>query len=523
MKRIVLLCIAAAFATLHYPAHGQRPGRANKSVSEPAVQEVTEHITYDSLAVRRNEMTAEEARLKARLDEARRAYAENTPSRETIAAEIIELEKSLYDVRNSLDSLTARMAVMEQEQGYSLPVLNTGYTAADSGSTMLVDNNYFRNNLTQSDYRQLLDAQDTETKTAALVEALQQNYAHMSSLVDEYGKASKGTHADSLYSAIKTIEAENIRLSSELGAEWSKVFDTKVYVYNYILDKNNETELLTLQEEQMNNLRLLETEVRGEYMYDALAVYALQKLFLTKYETRLADLADLTEAADSLNSLVPPTSHINDFFVPSLDTEERIFYDFIDAQIIKPSRYANSSQIPTVEIFPRGSMYRILLGAYIKPQPVSVFRSVYPLFREVKADKKSYYYTGGYATYDEATAAAARLKKAGFRNPRVVAWHNGVYDPAPGAGDKPVASTSTNAKVRYRVEISGAGESLSGAVRDVITTQAAGKEISRTTAPDTGDPLFVVGSFNNKALAEALVNGITAIDPTLTLRVVEIK
>ena len=523
MKRIVLPLMAAVIATLCYPVHGQHSGRIKEPTSPPAVQEASQHITYDSLAVRRNEMITEEARIKSRLDEARKAYAENTPDKGNIATKIIELEKSLYDIRNSLDSLIARMTVMEQQQGYSLPILNTGYITSDTGSTMLVDNNYFRDNLTQSDYRQLLDAQNAETKVSVMVQTIQQNYAHLASLVNEYGKASKGPYADSLYSAIKTIQAENIHLASELGTEWSKVFDTKVYAYNYILDKNNETELLILQEEQMNNLRLLETEIRGEYMYDALAVYALQKLFLTKYETRLADLANLTEAADSLGSLIPPTSHINDFFVPSLNTEERIFYDFIDAQIIKPSRYTSSSQIKTVEIFPRGSMYRILLGAYTKPQPVSIFRSVYPLFREVKGDKKNYYYTGGYATFEEATAAAARLKKAGFRNPRVVAWHNGIYDPAPGTGDTPVTGTRPNTKIRYRVEINGAGESLSGAVRDVIFTQAAGKEISRITSPDTGEPLFVVGAFNNKALAEALVNGIGAIDPTLTLRVVEIK
>lgn len=170
-------------------------------------------------------------------------------------------------------------------------------------------------------------------------------------------------------------------------------------------------------------------------------------------------------------------------------------------------------------------MYRILLGAYSRPQPVSVFRNVYPLSQETKADRKHYYYAGGYATYAEAEEAAARLKRQGFRNPRVVAWHDGLYDAAPGAesGSAVTEPSGQTTRIRYRVEIGGAGESLSRVVRDVISTQAAGKEVSRTADAETGEPLFVVGSFNNKTLAEALVQDIDTVEPGLTIRIVAVQ
>ena len=289
-----------------------------------------------------------------------------------------------------------------------------------------------------------------------------------------------------------------------------------------MLDKNGESDILAVQEKQMNNMLLLEAEIEGEYMYEEVARYALQKLLIAGYEIRIADRAGLTGAADSLNSLTPPTSHIDDYFLPVLNTRERMFYDFADAQIVRPAKYANINQVPQVEIFPRGSMYRILLGAYSRPQPVSVFRNVYPLSQETKADRKHYYYAGGYATYAEAEEAAARLKRQGFRNPRVVAWHDGLYDAAPGA-ESGSAVTEPSTRIRYRVEIGGAGESLSRVVRDVISTQAAGKEVSRTADPETGEPLFVVGSFNNKTLAEALVQDIDTVEPGLTIRIVAVQ
>ena len=107
----------------------------------------------------------------------------------------------------------------------------------------------------------------------------------------------------------------------------------------------------------------------------------------------------------------------------------------------------------------------------------------------------------------------------------MVAWHDGLYDAAPGAesGSAVTEPSGQTTRIRYRVEIGGAGESLSRVVRDVISTQAAGKEVSRTAAADTGAPLFVGGSFNNKPLAEALVQDIDTVEPGLTIRIVAVQ
>ena len=238
---------------------------------------------------------------------------------------------------------------------------------------------------------------------------------------------------------------------------------------------------------------------------------------------RLADLAALGEAADSLAGVPLPTEHIADFFLPPLDTREKMFYDLADATPVRPARYANVRQIPQVQIFPRGTIYRILLGAYSQPPAVSVFRSVAPLSQETKADRRTYYYAGGYASYEEAQAAAARLKKLGFRNPRIVAWQDGTYDAEPGATTTPKPGTPGKNQPEYRVEIRNASaEGLSRMVRDVIATRATGKEISRISDSATGEPVFVVGTFSNRTLAETVVGAIQEADPSLDVSLVTI-
>lgn len=59
-------------------------------------------------------------------------------------------------------------------------------------------------------------------------------------------------------------------------------------------------------------------------------------------------------------------------------------------------------------------------------------------------------------------------------------------------------------------------------VRDVIATRATGKEISRISDTTTGEPVFVVGSFSNRTLAENIVAAVEAADPTLSVSLVTI-
>lgn len=159
----------------------QRPAKGRKTVvQQPAP------VSYDSLAMRRNELAGKEARLKERLDEARELFSSDSPGKEALGANIVELEQALFDVRADLESLSETMARMEREQGFSLPVMPAATAAADNGKTMLVDNDYFRDNLSAADYKQLLAAQKKESEVAELIGKLQENYDQMALLLPVY-------------------------------------------------------------------------------------------------------------------------------------------------------------------------------------------------------------------------------------------------------------------------------------------------------------------------------------------------
>lgn len=514
MKRVLSPYLLVFLLLLPASSAGQRP-RRNRSVE--SVQDTPRN--YESLIRQRKELTVKEAQLINRLDQARELFSPDAPGNEALGNKIVELENALFALRSQLDELDALIAPLEEVGMVALREV-----PAEAGKAMIVANRYFHENLSEEDYELLLTAQLNEQKVDRLLGSLRNNYDQLSALIPVYYLAPKGQQADSLFSRIDRLAEENEILADSIGSVWSTIFDTKIYAYNYILDKCGEKELLAEQERQMNNLLMLQSEIEGEYMYEEAALYALQKLLITGYEQRMADIAGLREAADSLGNLVPPTSHIADYFLPVLDTRKRMFYDFADVELTRPARYSSANPIPPLEIFPRGDMYRILLGAYSKAQPVSVFRGAYPLSHEVKDDRKHYYYAGGYRTYTEAENAAARLKKSGFRNPRVVAWHDGKYhdEPAHRVSADGGNTKKPDNRVHYMIEITGAGDNLSRVVKDVIAKQGAGKEISRSSDPVNGESVFVVGAFNNRSLAESLVNEILSVDPGLSVTLVSV-
>ena len=118
--------------------------------------------------------------------------------------------------------------------------------------------------------------------------------------------------------------------------------------------------------------------------------------------------------------------------------------------------------------------------------------------------------------------AAARLKRQGFRNPRVVAWHDGLYDAAPGAeSGSAVTEPSTRDTLPCRDRRSRR-EPEPRRPRRHINTGCRERGFAHGR-PETGEPLFVVGSFNNKTLAEALVQDIDTVEPGLTIRIVAVQ
>ena len=127
----------------------------------------------------------------------------------------------------------------------------------------------------------------------------------------------------------------------------------------------------------------------------------------------------------------------------------------------------------------------------------------------LKTDAGRYrYFAGGFATKAEAVDAQELLRAKGFRRPELVVWYDGEYTNLTRTPEAEMAA--------FRVEISSE-QNLSDTVKQAIAQAAPGCDLSRV-----GADLFVVGQFDNKAVADQAAAAIRAADPQLSVKVTEI-
>ncbi len=470
---------------------------------------------YDALSLR-------EDSVETRIEDIRKLFTGNVPGKEKYSDELIGLEIELYRLRDTMDTVAREINALEQE--WIIQNARSGHhggsldTVPAGGTAYLVNNDFFKEALPPEEYRQLLLKQEMERETERLIVEIKENYDRMAAMSSVYRDAGK-EQADSLYLLLGGLMEESDSLEKRMREIWDDLFDSKVYLYNYILDKTGMTNTMADMERLMVEVSLRSAETRGRYMYDAVASYPFRKSLLLHYETALASERGLTLAADSLKRAAAAITAPAYYLLHPIDTEERLFLDYADIAVAKPPVYNTANPIPGTEIYEKGTIYRILLGVYSKPQAVGLFRGVYPLSVERKEDRKYYYYAGGFPSYEDAEAAVDRLKKTGFANPRIAAWHNGEYFDTDNARNTP--RQSAGGMIKYRVEITGAVYSLSEQVRTVIEEAAPGREISKVAGQDGISTVFVVGSFDDPGTAGAVAAAIISADPSLGATVVQ--
>lgn len=302
----------------------------------------------------------------------------------------------------------------------------------------LVDDDWFVNNLTASQLAELRSAQSRESEMPAMVDGWRANHAARVEMAKRYVAAPTEEAAGMARAHFDSLTLAGDSLEVRAAAVWASVFDSKSYLYNLAADKTNSSGLLNLFAASMSHLR-----ERRAALGDAnlLIDYALQKRMMTSFEAALATQTGNLMAADSLRKLVLPSADSMAKLGP-VELRERLFLDYGDVAIGR-SPYSSSKPIPELKVWPRGIIYRVMLGVFSARQPVGIFRGAWPLAVERGEDNKYRYYAGGFATAAQARQAVARLQKAGFRAPAVAVWMDGVLvEGAPGE------------KI-YRVELAG--------------------------------------------------------------------
>lgn len=492
--------------------------RAQQPAVEPRIAGLESNEEYMSLL-------REDAQLQMREDSVVRAVAalrqqlrEESGQRQEHTREILQLESRIFEIRNAKGRLIDRINTIEQEWVLANldGAVQTPATSGDGAVVSipdsvkvrnLVDNLYFREHLAEADYAALCKAQRLESAARDYADRYFANHATLTELAESYAAVQTEAEAMEIYERLTALQGINRQLADSLSEVWNYIFDNKNYAYGYILDELNSEEILAREEEELARASRQLTGLSGTTASDAVADYFLRKRVIADYEVAVAEVLGLDAARDSLRGAAEQLAAV-DFRLPRVEVAERYFLDYDSVAFSSKPKYTYQNPIPECKVYANGTIYRILLGTFNTKRAAATFRGAYPLFYLINADGKWCYYTGGFASLEEAEAAQKILKEHGFLRPEIVVWVDGA--------ERNLSRDPEAMNVTYRVEITGA-EALPEAAKQVIAETAAGHELSRV-----GQQLFVVAGFTERTTADRLAEALRLADGSLEINVVEV-
>lgn len=490
--------------------------RAQRPEVEPRIAGLESNKEYMSLLGEEAGLQIREDSVVNAVERVRGRLRSDPTERQRYSQEILQMESRIFEIRNAKGRLIDRINTIEQE--WVLANLDVPDRDADAGESAaavpdslkvrnLVDNLCFREHLALEDYAALRRAQRMETEVVEYVNRYFANYSTVADLAAAYASARSEAEAMEIYSRYTTLQGLNRVLADSLSQEWNYIFDNKSYAYAYLLDRLGRDESLARQQELLSEAAREFSGLQGETVSDAVADYFLRKRVIVEYEKEVARELLLTAARDSLGGVAAQLQGL-DFRLPKIEVAERYFLDYDTLAFSSTPKYTYRNPIPECEVYANGTIYRILLGTFNTKRAAATFRGVYPLCYRIDDDGKWSYFTGGFATREEADQAQEVLRKHGFLRPEVVVWTDGAY--------RNLAHDPQAAAVAYRVEISGT-DALSDPVKQAIEQTAEGSELSRV-----GQQLFVVGTFHDRTVAERVAASIRQTDAALEIKVAEV-
>jgi hypothetical protein len=409
------------------------------------------HAEYRAMVKEERELVASADSLSGRAAELRRSLrvdslVSQTGAREAISANIAHIEEQSLYVRSQLSQLSPRINAIEQE--WILHDLkNTPRTVATTGdlpevhSPNLVYSSWFARRLSHEQLAELHAAQDAEAALPRLAERFRDNYRSLKGLATEYDRVTDKAGADSLAGRFNSLRNSTDALVDEIDRLWTAIFDSKSYIYNLLADQENQRQLLSHFAEALERVRNEQAE--QNVAPEALRNYVLQKRMIFDHEVELARTIGAGDATDSLWKVAKrlwKAESLAEFTPVAL--RERLFLDYADVTFGR-SPYSTANPIPAVVVWPRGVIWRVMVGSYTTRPAVTIFKGMHPLAFERGEDRRFRYYAGGFTSDSLVAVAVAGVRKAGFHSATAIAWADGeMIDP-------------TDEKNLFRIEISG--------------------------------------------------------------------
>lgn len=181
-----------------------------------------------------------------------------------------------------------------------------------------------------------------------------------------------------------------------------------------------------------------------------------------------------------------------------MEPEVKFDYSF---KVLEEGQFAEDQTIPS------GVVYQIQIFASRSKASLKNLKGLSPVYESKGANGNYVYRVGLFRTYNDVLANLNTVKRAGFKSAYIVPFIDGKVVKMATAKAREAAQKADH--VFYEVRITPDGGSLDSAVSGGIRQQAGGKDIARVTGED-GATVYVVGPFDDKTKADALVDFVKA-------------
>ena len=453
---------------------------------------------YMSLLWEEQLLKHREDSLRGKVREERAGLVADSTNLYARSQQILKMEEDIFNIRNQSGVVASRINNIEQEF-----ILNNLMQPGKASVTTnmptsnhpnLIDNDYFRENLTAGEYGELKSGERQDTELEQLVGEYRTTYERLAGLASDYEAAPGQAVSDSVYAVYRNVLAQLNRTEKAFAGIWDARYDQEIYLYSYLLDKlNRMDELSDLNEKG----RMMRSSDSKETMSAALADYPAQRALLIEYQQALARALNLTAASDSLERAARATAAQAVTF-PKITVAEKEYVRYEPVSFPSASPYDAEHPIPEFTVPESGTCYSVMVGAFSQKQAISVFRGAAPVYYERLRNGQWRYYIGLFRSYGDAADAVQELKDVGFRRPEAVRWKDGIFEN--------LATQATQNAGLWRIVISTPDGELSGDAREQLDRYARSKEITRAAGK------FYVGTFTNRLHVDDVLQALDKVE-----------
>jgi hypothetical protein len=194
--------------------------------------------------------------------------------------------------------------------------------------------------------------------------------------------------------------------------------------------------------------------------------------------------------------------------MPEYDFRMRSLGDSLAIVVLVPEvRFDYTFRIGSEAIFaedqtiPDGIVYQVQLFSGGRKATVAELKGLTPIYEHRTPGGMYTYRVGRFGTYPEALAAVEQIRRRAFRDAYITAFIDGEVVSVVTARTE--EARRNNQILLYEVRIIPESGELESEVVEGMVRLAMGKDIARVEAED-GTQVFIVGPFDNKAMAEEL-------------------